>query len=102
VPDGRYAPVGLLTRRDLAQLMASLRDVLNHIGKPVEIRRGGQVVTTVLGTERAGLALLEPKAEPAEGDELRFSDGRRFRVVSVEAEIVREKIDHYRARLSPA
>jgi len=81
--------------------MASLRDVLNHIGKPVEIRRGESVVATVLGTERAGTALLEPKAEPQVGDEIRLSDGRRFRVVTVEAEVVKEKVDHYRARIVP-
>lgn len=82
--------------------MASLRDVLNHIGQPVEIRRGNTLVATVQGTERAGIVLLEPTAEPRAGDELRFvGSGRRVRVAAVRAETHQKKVDHYRADVQP-
>lgn len=80
--------------------MASLRDVLNHIGKPVQVLRAGAIVGTVLGTERGGIVLLEAKVEPHVGDELHLADGRRVRVAAVESESVRGKVDHYRARVS--
>lgn len=87
--------------RDLFEGVASLRDVLNHVGHAVEIRREGVTIGTVLGTERAGTALLEPKLVAKPGDELIWPGGRLFRVESVEAEVVQGRVDHYRVRLIP-
>lgn len=83
--------------------LASLRDVLNHIGKAVIIEREGSVVVEVKGIERAGVAFIEPKVEPLVGDTLRFVEsGRRFRIRSVAGEAVNAKVDHYRLDLETA
>ena len=83
--------------------MASLRDVLNHIGRPVRIERDGVLVVEVKGIEKAGVALVEPKAEPLMGDTIRFlQTGKTARVQSVAAEAINGKIDHYRLGLEPA
>jgi hypothetical protein len=82
--------------------MASLRDVLNHIGVPVRIERGNQVVGEVLGTARAGVVLLEPKVEPRPGDRaVLVGTGQAFRVQSVHAETVGGRVDHYRLVVDP-
>jgi len=81
--------------------MASLRDVLNHVGKPFELHRDGVVIAQGLATVRPPLALVEPKAEPKIGDVLVFG-GQRYTVVAVAAEKFQERLDHYRLEVRPS
>lgn len=75
--------------------MASVRHVLNNIGRRAKIVRGQAVVAEVLASVRGSLALIEPKAEPLPGDILELPSGRYW-VQSVAAELHEERLDHYR------
>ena len=82
--------------------MASLRDVLNHIGQQALLEREGRLIARVLAIERGLVGFIEPKAEPSRGDVLRFvQSGRAFRVVNVVPESQQERTDHYRLELLP-
>lgn len=83
--------------------MASLRDVLNHIGKDAEVIRGGQVAFAALAIRRGPDAFIEPRGEPQQGDRLRFIEsGESFRIESAQPEQVHGRLDHYRLKLAPA
>ena len=82
--------------------MASLRDVLNHIGKPVQLERSGRPTLPSKAIRRGNEAFMEAKVEPESGDVLRFVDsGEAFQVVAVAGEQFLGKLDHWRLTLAP-
>lgn len=82
--------------------MASLRDVLNHIGKAVQLERPGTPPVASKAIRRGNEAFVDAKVEPQSGDLLRFVDsGEAFRVVAVAGEQFQGKLDHWRLMLAP-
>ena len=82
--------------------MASLRDVLNHAGKKVQVVGSSGVGREGLAMRRGDVALIEPKLAPVAGETLVFVEsGERFRLESAEPQEALGKTDHYRARVSP-
>lgn len=80
--------------------MASLRDVFNHAGKKVRLVKPDGAVHEGLGMLRGDLALLEPALDPQRGDALEFLEsGQRFKVLTAEAELFKEKVDHHRVKV---
>lgn len=80
--------------------MASLRDVFNHAGKKVRLVKEDGAIHEGLGMLRGDLVLLEPGLDPARGDGIEFLEsGKTFKVLSAEAETIRDRIDHYRVRV---
>lgn len=83
--------------------VASLRDVLNHIGRRVRLERGGAPVGEGLGLFRGETAFVEARLEPRPGDVLRvLDDESAYRVDASEAEIVQARVDHYKLRVTRA
>lgn len=83
--------------------MASLRDVLDHAGKPVRLTPPGGAPREGRALRRGDVALLDPKLEPSPGDRIEFLEtGEAYRLESAEAQEALGRVDHYRARLSPA
>lgn len=80
--------------------MASLRDVLDHIGKRVRLERADESTVEGLALVREPEAFAEAKLEPKPGDVLVVLEtDRRYRVESSEAELVRGRVDHYKLRI---
>jgi hypothetical protein len=77
--------------------MASLRDVFQHAGKPVQVLQGLTVRAEGKGMQRGTTLLLEAKLEPRVGETIVFPEAQmRFRVTKSEPQFAGEKIDHYR------
>jgi hypothetical protein len=77
--------------------MASLRDVFQHAGKPVQVLSEGKVRAEGKAMQRGNLLLLESKLEPRVGETIRFVDqGLEFRVATSDPQFAGEKLDHYR------
>lgn len=80
--------------------MASLRDVFDHAGKKVRLLKQDGAIHEGLGMLRGDLVLLEARLDPERGDGVEFLEtGQRFKVLSAEAETVRDRLDHYRVRV---
>jgi hypothetical protein len=82
--------------------VASLRDVFQHAGKPVQLWRDGSLRAEGKAMQRGETMLLESKLEPRADDEVRPLGGsERWRILNADPQVHDAKIDHYRCTVEP-
>lgn len=76
--------------------MASLRDVLNHIGKKVRIERADESEREGLGLIRGNKAFTEANLAPQAGERVTLLEtGEVYRVVSSLPKMIGGRVDHF-------